>query len=126
MNRIFGAFIVLIIVIVTVTTAFSINTNTASSVSRLLSDSIDSAEKGDIQSAGLFLQKAKYEWDTKMDIMLLFVSHGKLDQIEQTINIAYSYIKSNEVSLYMAQCRNARLLIDNFRHTEYPEIDNIF
>ena len=126
MNRIFGAFIVLIIVIVTVTTAFSINTNTASSVSRLLSESIDSAEKGDIQSAGLFLQKAKYEWDTKMDIMLLFVSHGKLDQIEQTVNIAYVYIKSNDISNYMAQCQNARLLINDFREVEYPDIKNIF
>ena len=126
MNRLWGALTVLLIVIITVTTAFFINTNTAYSVSRLLSQSIDSAEKGDITSAGIFLQKAKSQWDRKMDIMLLFVSHGKLDQIEQTVNIAYSYIKSNDISNYMAQCQNARLLINNFREVEYPDIKNIF
>ena len=126
MNRLWGTLTVLLIVIITVTTAFFINTNTAYSVSELLSQSIASAENGNIQNAEISLKKAKSQWDSKMDIMLLFVSHGKLDQIEQTVNIAYSYIKSNDISNYMAQCQNARLLINNFREVEYPDIKNIF
>jgi len=126
MNRLWGALTVLLIVIITVTTAFFINTNTSYSVSELLSQSIASAENGDIQNAEIFLKKAKSQWDSKMDTMLLFVSHGKLDQIEQTVNIAYVYIKSNDISNYMAQCQNARLLINNFREVEYPDIKNIF
>ena len=126
MNRLWGELTVILIVIITVTTAFFININISYYVSELLSQSIDSAENGDITSAGIFLQKAKSQWDSKMDTMLLFVSHGKLDQIEQTVNIAYVYIKSNDISNYMAQCQNARLLINNFREVEYPDIKNIF
>ena len=126
MNRLWGALTVLLIVIITVTTAFFINTNISYYVSELLSQSIASAENGDIQNAEIFLKKAKSQWDSKMDTMLLFVSHGKLDQIEQTVNIAYVYIKSNDISNYMAQCQNARLLINNFREVEYPDIRNRF
>ncbi len=126
MNRLFGALIVLLIAIITVTTGFFINTDTAYSVSKMLLQSVEYAESNDIAGAKIFLQKGKSQWDNKMNIMLLFVSHGKLDQIEQTINMAYSYIQSNEISLYTAQCKNAILLIDNFRDTEYPEINNIF
>ena len=61
-----------------------------------------------------------------METMLLFISHGKLDEIEKTINTACSYIKSREISLYKAECISAHLLIDNFKNVEYPNINNIF
>lgn len=126
MNRLLGALAVLIAVIITVTTGFFINTHTASTVNQLLLESIDYANHGDINNAKLSLEKAKQQWDNRMETMLLFVSHGKLDQIEETINVADSYIKSNEISLYLAECTTARLLIDHFRNVEYPNINNIF
>ncbi len=126
MNRFFGALAVLFASLITVITGFCINTNTAASVNALLSESVSYAQNNHIPQAKLSLQKAKNLWDSQMQTMLLFVSHGKLDQIEETINIADSYIKSNEISLYLAKCNTAILLIDNFKNVEYPNINNIF
>ena len=126
MNRLFGSFAVLAGVIIIITSGFFINTNTAQNVGNLLALSMEYAEKGDIQNAEISLEKAKNQWDINMETMLLFISHGRLDEIEKTINTACSYIKSREISLYKAECISAYLLIDNFKNVEYPNINNIF
>ncbi len=126
MNRLFGAFAVLAGVIIIITSGFFINTNTARTVGNLLSLSMEYAEKGDFQNAEISIEKAKNQWENNMETMLLFISHGKLDEIEKTINTACSYIKSREISLYKAECISAHLLIDNFKNVEYPNINNIF
>ena len=126
MNRLFGAFGVLAGVIVIIISGFFINTNTAQNVGNLLALSMEYAEKGDIQNAEISLEKAKNQWDINMETMLLCISHGRLDEIEKTINTACSYIKSREISLYKAECISAHLLIDNFKNVEYPNINNIF
>ena len=99
MNRLFGAFAVLAGVIIIITSGFFINTNTARTVGNLLSLSMEYAEKGDFQNAEISIEKAKNQWENNMETMLLFISHGKLDEIEKTINTACSYIKSREISL---------------------------
>ena len=126
MNRLFGAFAVLAGVIIIVVSGFFINTSTARNVGNLLSLSMEYAEKGDIKNAENSLEKAKNQWEKNMETMLLFISHGRLDEIEKTINTACSYMKSREISLYKAECISAYLLIDNFRNVEYPNINNIF
>lgn len=126
MNRLFGALAVLAGVLLIVITGFCINTSTAASVEALLTESLSYARHGNTTQAASSLKKAKNLWDHHMETMLLFVSHGKLDQIQETINIADSYIKSNEISLYLAECTTAKLLIDHFKNVEYPNINNIF
>ena len=126
MNRLFGALAVLAGIIITVATGFFVNTNTARIVNDKLSLSLEYAENGDIKNAKLSLEKAIDEWDSKMQTMLLFISHGRLDEIEQTINTAYSYIKNKDIPMYAAECTRAYLLIDNFKSVEYPTVNNIF
>lgn len=126
MNRLFGAFAVLLGIIITVLSGFFINTNTAQAVNENLSLSMKYAENGDIQSAKSELEKALDKWNDKMQTMLLFISHGRLDEIEQTINTAYSYIKNSDISMYSAECTRAYLLIENFKNVEFPSINNIF
>ena len=82
MNRLFGAFAVLAGVIVIILSGFFINTHTAGTVEKFLSLSMDYAEKNDIPNAKSELEKALNEWNKKMDTMLLFISHGRLDEID--------------------------------------------
>ena len=126
MNRLFGAFAVLAGVIVIVLSGFFINTNTAGTVEKFLSRSMNYAEKNDIPHAKAELEKALTEWDKNMDTMLLFISHGRLDEIEQSLNAAYAYIKSNDISMYTAECTRAFLMTDNFKSVEFPTVNNIF
>ena len=126
MNRIIGAFTVLAGIIITVVSGFFINTETAENVCRSLSLSMDYAENGDIQNAKTELKKALDEWNDNMDTMLLFISHGRLDEIEQSLNTAYAYIKNNDISMYTAECTRAFLMTDNFKSVEFPTVNNIF
>ena len=126
MNRIIGAFTVLAGIIITVVSGFFINTETAENVCRSLSLSMDYAENGDIQNAKTELEKALSEWNDNMDTMLLFISHGRLDEIEQALNTAYSFIKNNDISMYSGECTRAFLMTENFKNVEYPSINNIF
>ncbi len=126
MNRLLAALGVLAAVIVTVTTGFWFNTDTADTVNSLLLESMSHARRGEREEAAVFLERARNEWEDHMQMMLLFVSHGKLDQIEQTINAACSYLDSDEMALCLAECSTARLLIRNFANVEYPTLNNIF
>ena len=126
MNRLFGALTVLAGIILTVTAGFFINTETAENVCRSLSLSMDYAENGDIQNAKTELEKALSEWNDNMDTMLLFISHGRLDEIEQALNTACSYLKNNDISMYSAECTRAFLMTENFKDVEFPNINNIF
>ena len=126
MNRLFGALAVLAGVIIIILSGFFINTNTAGTVEKFLSRSMDYAEKNDIPHAKAELEKALHEWNDNMDTMLLFISHGRLDEIEQSLNAAYAYIKSNDISMYTAECTRAFLMTDNFKSVEFPTVNNIF
>lgn len=126
MNRLFGAFAVLAGIIVIILSGFFINTDTAGTVEKFLSRSMDYAEKNDIPHAKAELEKALHEWNDNMDTMLLFISHGRLDEIEQSLNAAYAYIKSNDISMYTAECTRAFLMTDNFKSVEFPTVNNIF
>lgn len=81
---------------------------------------------GNIENAKKELSEAMNEWEKKIEIMLLFVSHGKLDEIEEAINIANSYIHYDEIPLFYAECQRASTLLDHFKSVEYPSINNIF
>ena len=126
MNRLFGALTVLAGIIVIILSGFFINTDTAGTVEKFLSRSMDYAEKNDIPHAKAELEKALHEWNDNMDTMLLFISHGRLDEIEQSLNAAYAYIKSNDISMYTAECTRAFLMTDNFKSVEFPTVNNIF
>ena len=125
MNRLFGALTVLAGIILTVTAGFFINTETAENVCRYLSLSMDYAENGDIQNAKTELEKALGEWNDNMDTMLLFISHGRLDEIEQALNTGYSFIKNSDITMYFGECTRAFLMTENVKNVEYPSINNI-
>ncbi len=83
-------------------------------------------QEGNKERAKNELEKAIREWEKNMETMLIFVSHGKLDQIEEAINIADSYLQNGEINLFYAECQRAATLLDHFENVEYPNINNIF
>ena len=60
-----------------------------------------------------------------METMLIFVSHGRLDQIEESLNNANTYIEFWELKAFSAECRKVKILIKHFYDLEYPTINNI-
>ncbi len=125
MNRLIGAFVVLGLIIAISTTGFLINTRTANSVKTKIEQSVRFADSGETDKARSTLNDAIEEWKNHIETMLLFESHGKLDEIEETINIAKSYITKDEYHLFYMECNLASTLLDHFEHLEYPNINNI-
>lgn len=126
MKRLFIALVVLAIVIGIGITGLVINTNTANYIVDKLEMTKKYAADGNIETAKKELKDAVDRWESKMEIMLIFVSHGKLDQIEESINITNSYLENNEMGLFYAECKRAITLLEHFENVEYPNINNIF
>lgn len=126
MSRLYGALIVLGVVIVLTASGFWINTQTAKEVLASLESAYDAAKEGDMDAAKTELEKAQQKWDEKMETMLLFISHGRLDRIEEAIHQSYDYLDSQERSLFLAECSAAILQTEHLIHTEYPYVNNIF
>lgn len=126
MYRLYGALAVLGIAVCLITTGFIINTQTADKVLNELEASYTLAKQGDVEGAKSKIEAAKNEWDKNMETMLLFVSHGRLDQIEASINTAYNYAEQKDISMFLAECSYAKLLTEHFMDVEYPYINNIF
>lgn len=126
MNRLFGAFVVLAVVFAIIMTGFQINTKTASSVSEKIYNSAEYQKQGNSELAKKEIKSALNEWESNIETMLLFMSHGKLDQIEESINIADTYINLGDENMFLAECRRALILLEHFESVEYPSVDNIF
>lgn len=126
MKRLITALIVLALVISIGLTGLIVNTNTTDMVMEKLEMSKNYAFKGNNKQAKKEIEEAINEWENKMETMLIFVSHGKLDQIEESINIADSYLENNEMPLFYAECRRASTLLEHFENVEYPSVTNIF
>ncbi|MDD6490352.1 MAG: DUF4363 family protein [Clostridia bacterium] len=126
MKRLIGTIVIFLIIAGIAATGFFINTRTADMVMEKVQKSQQYAIDGNIENAKKELAEAIDEWEKKIEIMLLFVSHGKLDEIEEAINIANSYIQYDEVPLFYAECQRASTLLDHFKSVEYPSINNIF
>ncbi len=125
MNRIIGTIIILIITIALVTTEFVINTNTASSVNEKIYNADIIASNGRVDEAEYNMNEALKEWDDHSQSMLLFYSHQKPDEIEESIHKAKSYLDSEEMSLFHAECKLILIRLKQFNDLEYPSIKNI-
>lgn len=126
MYRLYGALGVLLSVVVLITAGYMLNTKTADKMLALLNEAYQLADAGEMTEAKKRVEQAKNELDSKIEGMLLFVSHGRLDRIEEAINKAYEYIDKNDLSLFMAECSSAILMTEHFINVENPYINNIF
>lgn len=125
MRRLYGALAVLFICAVVVITGYSINTGVAGYVF----DSITKAEhlcrSGDRDLAKKAVYDAEKHWSENLDIMLLFVSHGKADEIESTLAKAKSYYDSGSTDMFLASCKQAQTELKHFIEAEKTGLYNI-
>ncbi len=125
MNRIIGTIIILLLTIALVTTEFIINTNTASSVNEKIYSADEMASKNQISEAHKKMDEAMQEWDHHVQSMLLFYSHQKPDEIEESLHTAKSYLDQGEISFFHAECKLIIIRLKQFNDLEYPTIRNI-
>ncbi len=126
MHRLISTVIIFILTLLIITAGFAINTRTTNSINEKINTAIELNTYGEIEDAKNIIQTAIDEWDNHIETMLLFESHGKLDQIEESLKIAQMYIKNGETEMFNAECKRASILIDHFNSLEYPTIYNIF
>lgn len=125
MGRTKGAILILFITVILTISGFIINTRTASRVSDKLKLASELIEQKDIESAKIYAYSALDEWNTESDKMMIFSSHNITDQIEQSLNIAVSYIDKNNSDLFNAECKKSIILLKQLEELEYPTISNI-
>ncbi len=125
MHRIYSAVVIFIITVITIVFGFIVNTTTSRSVSDMVESAESYAAAGDVENAKKQIKSAVSEWENKMETMLIFISHGKLDQIEESLNTAYTYIEFGELKAFTTECRKSKILIKHFYDLEYPTVNNI-
>lgn len=124
-HRIYSAAVIFIITIITIIFGFIINTTTSESVSDKIQSAERYAENNDAENANKQIKAALSEWESKMETMLIFISHGKLDQIEESLHTANTYLEFGELKSFTAECRKTEILLKHFNDLEYPTINNI-
>lgn len=126
MSRIWSAVVVFAVIIIVITTGFIFNTKSVDSVSEKVNSALAYSKSGDKENAKKNMESAVEEWNGKMNTMLLFMSHDKLDQIDESLNIADTYITSGDTAMFNAECKRTSILLQHFYDLEYPTVYNIF
>ncbi len=124
MHRIISTYIICLITIVLVGTGFYINTDSAQKVRELIEESVQYSTN-DNQASKSKMKEAMKLWNDRAQFMLLFMPHGRVDQIDETLNIAQTYIESDNKEMFLAECKRADILLQNLNNLEYPTINNI-
>lgn len=126
MNKVWIAACVFVIVIIISVTGMFLNIGTASDMTEQIQEARTHIENKEYEKAKEVINSAVEELDSRMEAMLIFVSHGKLDEIEESIQVAKSFLDSGEIPEFLAECNRALAMLDHYREVEYPYLNNIF
>ena len=126
MSRIISAATALLITIILTITGFIYNTKTANMVSDGIYEAMKFSESNKVNEAGKKMKDVRKMWDERNKIMLVFTAHDKLDNIDESINIAEAYLENDELKMFHAECHRTLTLLDHFREIEYPSVNNNF
>ncbi len=125
MHRIISTYIICLITVILVGTGFYINTNSAQRVRELIEQSAEYSSEKNNADADETMDKAMDIWNSKSQLMLLFMPHDRVDQINETLNIAQEYLRSDNNEMFRTECKRAVILLQNLNNLEYPTINNI-
>lgn len=126
MKKVWIAVCVLAAVIIISISGLVLNVTTAQDLTEMINSACAYVEDEDTDSALDVLEGAIAEFDERTGIMLVFVSHGKLDDIEETLQVAKSFLESGEIPEFMAECNRALAMLKHYKDVEYPYFNNIF
>ncbi len=125
MYRLYGALSVLGAVLLISLFGFYLNKTTSDSIIDHLDASFESAEEGKTDRAIDEINEAQKLLHSRLETMFLFVSHRKLDEIEQCINKSKYYLINNDLTSFYVYCSSSLELIRDYRDMEYPTFYNI-
>ena len=125
MHRIISTYIICLITVILVATGFYINTNSAQRVRELIEQSAEYSSEKNNADADETMDKAMDIWNSKSQLMLLFMPHDRVDQINETLNIAQEYLRSDNNEMFRTECKRAVILLQKLNNLEYPTINNI-
>ena len=126
MYRLFAAAAVLLAVCAVTAICFYTNTGTAEKIAKELEAAYSScAKEGSLEEAEEHIKAARRLVIEKREVIYLFISHNKLDDISQEIDKAYECIKEKDRTLFLVYCRSAMSLTTDLREMELPELCNL-
>ena len=126
MSRIISAAAAIIITGVLTLFGLIYNTSTADRISDGIYEAARYSEADDDTKTAGKIEEVRSLWEERKDIMLFFTSHDRIDDIDESIHMAKAYLEVNDKQMFSAECRRALTLLDHFRETEYPSLNNIF
>ncbi len=126
MRRLIGAIVVVAVIVGIGFLGFFLNIGIANNVREKLILSAESMQQNQPSESRRIFQQAAEDWHNGMETMLLFVSHGKIDEIDKTMHKANAYLEIGQFDLYYSECSLAQLLLEHYMDTEYPYVNNIF
>lgn len=126
MKRLIAAAVVAVLIIGLMIFGFVFDTGMISQVEDKISTAAELNSRDDQEGARLALEQARNIWNDKSRILLIFLSHKTPDQVEESLNIAKTYIERGESVMFEAECKRLGTLLDHLYKLEYPTFTNIF
>ncbi|HHV32034.1 MAG: DUF4363 family protein [Ruminococcaceae bacterium] len=104
-----------------------INTQKVSSeVEQTIELAKQAAEVGDLKTAYQMSQKAVADWHQKHKILCVYMSHAKLEAIDQTLAALPALVKNEANEQFEGECDRGITQIQYLNESEIPTIQNIF
>lgn len=125
MKRILIAVILIIITAGLCTLEYTLNTTESVRTSEALKRTQALLDSGKVKESEETIKNLRNSWDSKVESMLIFTSHGKPDQISEGLAVAESYLKSREFPEFYAECKRVETELEHFRDLEIPTFNNI-
>ena len=125
MKRTIISAVILILIISAVTISIIINNNTSSDMLEGIDNAIEFCSKGNNSKALNEIDRIIENWDSASDILMVFSSHDKADEVDEALHIAKVYAENGENNMFIAECSRAKIMIKQINELEYPWLHNI-
>ncbi len=125
MTRTKCAAAVLIVTAVIVFSGFILNIRTVDSIYSDISSAFESLENGNQKKAELYTDSALAKWNNKLRILMVFNSHNKTNEIDQSLKLASTSLSHDNTEVFITESKRALILLRHLKENEYPTIDNI-
>lgn len=125
MKRVIIAVVLILIVAGLCTFEYTLNTTETNHTSEALEKAQMLLKNGKADEAEQTIKSLRENWERNVESMLIFVSHGKPDEICENLAVAESYLKSREIPEFYAECKRVENELKHFRDLEIPTFNNI-
>ncbi len=125
MKRTNIALIVLAVTVIIVASGTIINIRMVDTITNDLETAISNIENGNKNNAEYYTRSAINSWESMLNILTMFNSHDKTDNIDQCLHIAETDLKNNETNLFLEEGQRTIILLRHLKDMEYPTPQNI-